>query len=139
MEKEKKYKLIVSESQLKLIAKCVEDMSRFMSGQTELWNSTSILDSYCELRDKLEELKPLVTPELPHNASYGWNGGHCPNKYQEEFIAKTYAIYREILHQMRVLNRESEKDGEFSYNVYDSPTLTCELGGELPKIEKMEE
>ena len=40
---------------------------------------------------------------------------------------------------MRVLNKHPNEDKEFSYNVYDNPTLTCELGGELPKIEKIEE
>lgn len=131
---EQKYTLIVTESQLRLIADCVEDMSRFMGGQMELWNATSRLDNFIELKERLNDLQSLVTPELPRNASYGWNGGGCPNKHQEEFIAKTYAIYREIRHRLRVLNKDLNDE---NYNVYDSPTLTCELGGELPKIEKV--
>ena len=131
---EQKYTLTVTESQLKLIADCVEDMSRFMGGQMELWNATSRLDNFVELKERLNDLQSLVTPDLPRNASYGWNGGGCPNKNQEEFIAKTYAIYREILHRLRVLNKDSNDE---NYNVYDSPSLTCELGGELPKIEKV--
>lgn len=133
---EQKYTLTVTESQLRLIADCIEDLSRFMGGQMELWNTASRLDTFVELKERLEELKPLVTPDLPRNASYGWNGGGCPNKHQEKFIAQTYALYREIRHQMRRLNRTP--DEEYSYNVYDSPTLTCTLGGELPKIEKVE-
>ena len=131
---EQKYTLTVTESQLRLIADCVEDMSRFMGGQMELWNATSKLDNFVELKERLNDLQSLVTPELPRNASYGWNGGGCPNKHQEEFIAKTYAIYREIRHRLRVLNKDLNDE---NYNVYDSPTLTCELGGELPKIEKV--
>lgn len=131
---EQKYTLTVTESQLKLIADCVEDMSRFMAGQMELWNATSRLDNFVELKERLNDLHSLVTPDLPRNASYGWNGGGCPNKHQEEFIAKTYAIYREILHRLRVLNKDPNDE---NYNVYDSPSLTCELGGELPKIEKV--
>lgn len=130
---EQKYTLTVTESQLKLIANCVEDMSRFMSGQTELWNTIFNLDNFGGLRDKLKELHPLVTPELETNASYGWNGGGCPNKDQARFIAQSYAIYREIKHRLRVLNKKSDNE----YNVYDSETLTCKLGGELPKIEKI--
>lgn len=131
---EQKYTLTVTESQLRLIADCVEDMSRFMAGQMELWNATSRLDNFVELKERLNDLHSLVTPDLPRNASYGWNGGGCPNKNQEEFIAKTYAIYREIRHRLRVLNKDLNDE---NYNVYDSPSLTCELGGELPKIEKV--
>ena len=131
---EQKYTLTVTESQLRLIADCVEDMSRFMAGQMELWNVTSILDNFVELKEWLDDLHSLVTPDIPRNASYGWSGGGCPNKHQEEFIAKTYAIYREIRHRLRVLNKDPNDE---NYNVYDSPTLTCELGGELPKIEKV--
>lgn len=132
---EQKYTLTVTESQLRLIADCVEDMSRFMAGQMELWNATSRLDNFVELKERLNDLQSLVTPDLPRNASYGWDGGGCPNKNQEEFIAKTYAIYREIRHRMRELNRKPVE--EYDYCVYDSSTLTCELGGELPKIEKI--
>ena len=131
---EQKYTLTVTESQLRLIADCVEDMSRFMGGQMELWNATSRLDNFVELKERLNDLHSLVTPDLPRNASYGWNGGGCPNKNQEEFIAKTYAIYREIRHRLRVLTKDPDDE---NYNVYDSPSLTCELGGELPKIEKV--
>lgn len=131
---EQKYTLTVTESQLRLIADCVEDMSRFMVGQMELWNATSILDNFVELKERLNDLHSLVTPDLPRNASYGWNGGECPNKNQEEFIAKTYAIYREIRHRLRMLNKDPNDE---NYNVYDSSSLTCELGGELPKIEKV--
>lgn len=131
---EQKYTLTVTESQLRLIADCVEDLSRFMAGQMELWNATSILDNFVELKERLNDLQSLVTPDIPRNASYGWNGGGCPNKNQEEFIAKTYAIYREIRHRLRALTKDPDDE---NYNVYDSPSLTCELGGELPKIEKV--
>ena len=131
---EQKYTLTVTKSQLRLIADCVEDMSRFMAGQMEVWNATSRLDNFVELRERLNDLHSLVTPDLPRNASYGWNGGECPNKNQEEFIAKTYAIYREIRHRLRALTKDPDDE---NYNVYDSPSLTCALGGELPKIEKV--
>ena len=105
-----------------------------MAGQMELWNTTGRLDNFIELKERLDELHSLVTPDLPRNASYGWNDGGCPNKNQEEFIAKTYTIYREICHRLRVLNKDPNDE---NYNVYDSPSLTCELGGELPNIEKV--
>lgn len=130
---EVKYQLTVTEDQLRLIANCVEDVCRFMAGQVELWNATSNLPTYCEPRDKLEEVKPLITPNLPDNASYGWSGGGCDNEYQRKFIAKAYCVYRKILHQMKIQDKNNTE-----WNVYDSPTLTCKDDGPLPIIKKME-
>lgn len=134
---ERRYRLTVSEGQLRMIADCVEDMSRLMAGQTDMWNTLSRLDKYYEIRERLEELKPLVTPGLERNASYGWDGGGCPERRQAEYIARGYALYREILHRMRVLRRGKDS-GKGEYCVYDSPTLRCELGGELPVVELVE-
>lgn len=125
-----KYQIELNEEQLYLIAQCVEDIHRFMAGQTELSNCTLSLEKCGDLRDKLRELQPLVTPGLPHNASYGWSGSACPNKYQRKIIAKTYPIYREIYHFFAV------KDSN-GYNVYNSDTLTCPEGGELIKIKEI--
>ena len=71
---EQKYTLTVTESQLRLIADCVEDMSRFMGAQMGVWNATSRLDNFIELKERLDDLQSLVTPELPRNTSYRWNG-----------------------------------------------------------------
>ena len=128
-KEETKYCVTLTEHQLMLIADCVEDLHRFMGGQMELLNTTIRLDKYRDLCDKLKCLKPLVTPHLPFNASYGWNGGNCPNDNQRKFLAETYAIYREIHHRLTVDHGID--------NVYASPTLTCEIGGDLPIIEKL--
>lgn len=124
--KEKKYLIELTENQLKLIANCVEDCHRFAGGQVELFNTTARLDNEIEITKGLKGLKNLVTPHLPYNASYCWNGGRCPNDNQRKFIAQTYPIYREILHFLAVENNLD--------NVYTSPTLTCEEGGEPIKI-----
>ena len=60
----KKFQITVNEHQLRLMSDCIEDCSRFLGGQTELWHTISQLDNYLELRDKLEGIQPLVTPEL---------------------------------------------------------------------------
>lgn len=131
MEKNtKKYQIELTKEQLYLIAQCVEDIHRFMGGQTELNNCTSSLGKSRDLRDKLRELQPLVTPDLPPNSSYGWSGSSCPNKYQREIIAKTYPIYREIYHFFAVKNKQE-------YSVYNSDTLTCPEGGEPIKIKEI--
>lgn len=124
----KKYQVTLTEEQLMLIAQCVEDCHRFACGQTELYNTTFQFNikNWAELRDQLQNLQSLVTPELEYGASYDWAGNGCKDEHQRKFIAKTYAIYREILH--KVIN-----DG-----VYKCPTLTCEEGGKLPIIEEVE-
>lgn len=130
---EKRYQIELTETQLRLIADCVEDCHRFMGGQMDMGNTTSRLESCCELRNELYKLKELVTPELDHAASYGWNGGSCPNDFQRKFIAQTYPIYREIRHFFVTQFPNSGGD----WNVYKSDTLTCAEGGELIKIKEL--
>lgn len=125
----KRYSVECTEEQLLLICKCVEDCHRFAGGQVELANTTRCLANGFAISKWLEECKNFVTPHLPYNASYGWNGGSCPNDTQRKFIAKTYPIYREILHFLAI-------EGKWN-NVYDSPTLTCEEGGEPVKIKRL--
>lgn len=126
---DRKFQITVNEHQLKLIADCLEDISRFLGGQMELWHATSNLGTYGQLSDKLEELKPLVTPELERNASYGWSGGNCPNERQRKLIAKTYYLYRTMLYHLH-------KDDEHC-SVYKSPALRCKDSGEVIEIKEV--
>lgn len=116
-----------------MIADCVEDCNRFMGGQVELSNCTCLLDNMHEVQDELRIVYPLVVPDLykeyGYNASYGWNGGNCPNDYQRKFMAKSYYLYREIRHFFAM-----KQD---AYNVYQSPTLRCADSGEEIKIEEI--
>lgn len=129
----KKYRLTLNERQLRLISACVEDCHRFAGGQVELSNTTLMLDNCREVREKLKDVYPLVVPELYRqygcNASYGWNGDSCPNEYQRKFLAETYYIYREILHQLTI--RDSKDD----WSVYNGSTLRCADSGEPIIIE----
>ena len=130
-KKEKQYRITVSESQLHMIADCVEDCHRFMSGDMELQNCTSILDGMHDLHDELKKLQPFVTPNLPRGASYKWSGGSCPNDWQRKFIAASYYLYREIRH-FDAVNRNVD-------TVYRSPTLLCEDSGMPITIEELKE
>lgn len=119
---ERKWLIEVNESQLFQIIHCVEDIHRFLCGQMELdWATSFIADTKAmwEMRNKLSELQPLMTPGLPRNASYGWSGSTCPNKYQKEAIGETYAIYRNLRHCVEKFRDSKE------WNVYKSETLTC--------------
>ena len=132
--KEKKWRIELTEHQLRLMAQCVEDCHRFVGGQLELSNSTACLENYCELRDELSKLKPFVTPQLECGASYGRNGGYCPDKNQRKFIAETYYLYCEIYHQLTL---EEAKHKDMGWNVYLGDTLTCNESGEPIKVERI--
>ena len=133
--KEKKWRIELTEHQLRLMAQCVEDCHRFIGGQMELINSTACLKHYCQLSEELGKLQPLVTPEIGRGASYGWNGGLCPNDNQRKFLAETYYLYREIYHQMTL---EAAKYKDMGWNVYLGETLTCNESGEPINIERIE-
>ena len=128
------YQITVSEEQLRLIADAVEDWSRFLCGQTELWHATSMLENHSELKNRLEDLQKLVVPKLyakyGSGSSYGWSGADCPNVYQHRAIAMSYGIYREILHFLAITHNWQ--------NVYSSSTLTCPEQGGLPIIKEVE-
>lgn len=123
MNKTKKYQITLTEEQLMLIARCVEDCSRFAAGQTELYNVLQSIDmGDYSLRKKLQKLQSLVTPGLGCGASYDWSGSGCPNEEQRKFIAQSYYLYREIYHQRNLI--------EGIDNVYTSETLRCKDSGE---------
>ena len=132
---EKKWRIELTEHQLMLMAKCVEDCSRFIGGQMELSNSTTCLKHGRHLGEELAMLQPFVTPELGCGASYGWNGGSCPDENQRKFIAETYYLYREIYHQVTL---DKAKDKDMDWNVYLGETLTCKDSGEPIKLERIE-
>ena len=133
--KEKKWRIELTEHQLRLIANCVEDCHRFIGGQMELSNSTACLKHGRHLGEELSTLQAFVTPLLERGASYGWNGGSCPDKNQRKFIAETYYLYREIYHQLTL---EAAKHKDMGWNVYLGETLTCNESGEPIKMERVE-
>ena len=114
---EKKYSIILNESQLRLISNCLEDCSRFGSGQLELrYTIEEMLRGLpfeeqmkrCdEVKELFKQVKRILLPELPDNASKGYNSS--------DFIGNTYQIYRTILHKLAVDNNWN--------NVYSSPSL----------------
>ena len=127
----KKYRIEVSEQQIRLIADCLEDVSRFAAGQWEMRRTVEEMlrglpfDEQMKRRSKVEELlkqtKRVLLPDLPDNASKGYNGS--------EFIGNVYQIYRTILHQFA-------KDNDWD-NIYSSPALPSGTLGTI-KIEAVD-
>ena len=80
----KKYSIELSEQQLRLIADCLEDISRFASGQWEMRYTVEEMlrglpfDEKMKRRSEAEELlkqtKRVLLPGYPDNASKGYNG-----------------------------------------------------------------
>ena len=113
----KKYTIELSEEQMRLVSFCLEDLSRFASGQWELRYTIEEMlrdlpfDEQMKRRGEVEELlkqiKRILLPELSDNASKNYNGS--------EFIGNTYQIYRTILHKLAI-------DSNWN-NVYSSPSL----------------
>lgn len=124
----RKYTITLNEEQLMLVSSCIEDIHRFLCGDMELRNATSVLDVKDRnvLYKRMEQLKPLVTPELHLGQEYDWAGNGCPDEAQRKLIAATYYLYREMRHQYALANNHN--------NVYSSPTLTCEDSGEPIRI-----
>lgn len=118
----RKWIIEVTEQQLHDIINDMEDIYRFLAGDTELYNTTSYVEPSAnryELRRQLQELQPSVTPELEPGSNYDWCGSHCPNNNQREKIARNYAIYRNLRHCLECFYDDDNS------NVYRYDTLTC--------------
>jgi hypothetical protein len=126
----KKYKIELSEEQMRLVSNCLEDVSRFAGGQWEMRYTVEEMlcglpfDEQMKRRNEVEELlkqvKRILLPELPDNGSKGYNGS--------EFIGNTYQIYRTILHQLAI-------DNDWN-NVYSSAALPSGTLGTI-KVDKI--
>lgn len=132
----KKYIIEVSEDQLKLIANCLEDISRFASGQVNFENTMENIvnnemigltfNEQIERKhlaeEKLEEVRKVLFPNMHKNSSYGYN--------RTNFIGNTYQIYRTIYHQLAVDNNWN--------NVYSSKPLPSGNMGNI-KVKQVKE
>ena len=113
----RKYQIELSEEQMSIIAQCLEDVSRFASGQWELRYTIEEMLRGLPFEDQikrryeaeeiLKQVKRVLLPEMQDNSSKGYNG--------TDFIGNTYQIYRTILHQLAIDNNWD--------NVYSSSAL----------------
>ena len=131
INKMKKYRIELSEEQMGIVAECLEDISRFTSGQWQMQNTIEAMvkglpfEEQIKRRDEAEEFlrqaKKVLLPETQDNSSKGYNG--------TDFIGNTYQIYRTILHQLA-------KDNDWN-NVYSSSALPSGSLGTI-KIEAVD-
>jgi hypothetical protein len=115
----KKYTIELSGDQLRLVANCLEDVSRFAAGQCELrytmetmlYDSSIPFEESIRRRDEVDllmkQIKRTLLPELSESASMSYDS--------TPFIGNVYQIYRTILHQLAIDNNWN--------NVYSSPAL----------------
>ena len=115
---------------MRLIADCMDDVSRFASGQWQLRTTLNEMlqglpfEEWIERRNEAEELlrqaKRVLLPDFADNQSLGYNS--------TEFIGNCYQIYRTILYQLAMDNNWN--------NVYSSPALPSGTMGTI-KIEQI--
>jgi hypothetical protein len=126
----KRYTIELSEEQMRLIADCMDDVSRFASGQWQLRTTLSEMlqglpfEEWIERRNEAEDLlrqaKRVLLPDFADNQSFGYNS--------TEFIGNCYQITRTILYQLA-------KDNDWD-NVYSSPALASGTLGTI-KIDQI--
>lgn len=130
MSKEKLYNLVVNEKQLRLIADCVEDCSRFAGGQFGMTNTVA----FANVGTKYE-LDTGVMHDIERECERrglipALEGGSYLKYNATPFVGNTYHIYREIRHFFAVRDNLN--------NVYSSASLPSSTIGTI-KIEERSE
>ena len=123
----KKYTITLNETQIRLIAECLEEHSRMICGQLEHRHIPSLqhsmrkeleFDNYMKNRDlvdyHLKEIKKIIWTDLDVNANYGIGYD------QESDLA--YDMYKEIKHTFEKEDKEkcSKNGTEYQSNVHTS-------------------
>ena len=118
----KRYTIELSEEQMRLIADCMDDVSRFAAGQWQLRSTIEEMlrglpfHEQMKRRNEAEELlrqaKRVLLPDFADNQSFGYNS--------TEFIGNCYQISRTILYQ---LAKDNGWDNVYSYPALASGTL----------------
>ena len=130
--KENKYRVTMTESQLRLMAMALDDWHRFVCGDMQMWNATAFLQNRKEVFAGLRNLERVGFPELSNGAAYDWAGNGITNKEHKKAATMSYMLYREVEHYFA-------KQHPFSGSVLLHPTMLCKDQGPLIKIEEVTE
>lgn len=130
--KSRRWRIELTEEQLRVMIKALEDWHRFISGQCSMGYATSFIPepkAMHTVREILDrDVKAVMFPELGYGHSYSWCGGQ-PNPYMSEAAAITYLLYREARHQLTLASEPK------CWDVYKSETLACAAQGPMIKVE----
>lgn len=136
MNKDRKWRITLTEEQLSLMMNAIEDWHRFICGQCTMDFATSFISEPKRMHRVREilgkDIEATMFPELSLNSFYRWCGGQ-PNPHMSKAAAMSYMLYREIRHRLTLASNPKE------WNVYRSETLTCEEQGPLIKVELIDE
>lgn len=116
---------------MRLIAACVEDVTRLVGGQPQLMNCLMMFDNGNEVGEYMRDnVRPMMNLGMKGDCVC-WNGRDTTNKYVRREVAQGYAAYKSIL---------SALANEYDWNnVHSGTVLTCEEGGELMVVRPVDE
>lgn len=125
MLEEKKYKVILTEEQLRVIAECLDSESRMLCGQIDsnkiyAFKQLSLkrnLDEMQDVDEKLKEVKKILFPDLHKHANYGI--GH------DKLSDLMYDMYKSIKKEIKRIKDidDIEKGIPVTHNVDDRGPL----------------
>lgn len=127
----RKWRIECTEEKLRLMANCVEDITRFIGGQPQMMNCLMMFDNGNEIGEYIRDnVRPMMNLGMKGDCVC-WNGRDTTNKYVRKEVAQGYATYKSILAGLA-----NEYDW---HNVHSGTPLTCEEGGELMDVRPVDE
>lgn len=99
---EKLYNLVVNEEQLRLIAMCVEDCSRFAAGQFGMSNTVAYGNAGSDYEFSMDVIHDIERECRKRGLIPALRDGSYLKYNSTPFIGNTYQIYREIYHYLAI-------------------------------------
>lgn len=113
----KLYNLVVNEEQLRLIAMCVEDCSRFAAGQFGMSNTVVFGNVGTPYEFSMDVMHDIERECCKRGLIPALYAGSYLKYNSTPFVGNTYQIYREILHYLAI-----KYDWNNTYSSYTLPS-----------------
>ena len=110
MAAERRYRVELTETQLRTVAHAVEDWHRFLCGDCTMAHARASMDGMDggkPLTFALHDVERHINPELDDWKCYDWAGSHCPRPHQKAAIEVSYYAYRQLLHRLAILSGDA--------------------------------
>ena len=117
-----KYKVILTEAQLRELSQAADFLSRIRSGSLKEISYLFDTNDRQKVDDLLDELKKITHPELDANAAYG--AGH---NNENDILMDFWLCARSILHHKEVGNHTAWAAPFPTYNHSDEPLPEFEI------------